>query len=182
MEKWKDIKGYEGRYTVSDLGRVKSFVVEKNSGRLLSAGKDQNGYMRVSLSNGKKSKTHKVHRLVLMAFIDNAENKPQVNHINGVKDDNKLSNLEWNTVSENMKHASDNNLVNCPAGWNKKIFSEEIIDKLGTMPDYKLAIIANTNKCTIARNRKKLGIESYAKQTGINGQYGNNGRIKKGGI
>jgi len=62
------------------------------------------------------------------------------------------------------------------AGWNKKKLSKEIIDKLGAMPDYKLAKIASVNKTTIARLRRKLGIESYAKRTGNNGQF-----TKKGG-
>jgi len=79
-----------------------------------------------------------------------------------------------------IKHFGRENLLNMNdgdnkpppmAGWNKKIFSQEIIDKMGTMPDYKLAKIADTNKTTIARNRKTLGIKSYAEQTGNNGHF-----------
>lgn len=68
--------------------------------------KDKDGYMSCSLSNGDGTKKkYRVHRLVAMAFIPNPENKPEVNHINSIRDDNRLENLEWSTRSENEKHA-----------------------------------------------------------------------------
>ncbi len=109
-EEWRDIPGYEGRYTVSNRGRVKSHL-QRKSGRLLP-GYDEQGYRVVSLSDSyNKSKYVGIHRLVALAFIPNPENKPSVNHIDGVKDNNDISNLEWVTPKENTRHAWDNHLA-----------------------------------------------------------------------
>lgn len=118
-EIWKDIAGYEGLYQVSNLGRVKSCqkVVKHPKGgektlkekfRVLA--KDLYGYEVVDLYKEGKGKMYKVHRLVAQMFLDNYYNKPQVNHINGIKTDNCVSNLEWSTNSENMKHAHSTGL------------------------------------------------------------------------
>ena len=107
-EIWKEIKGYDGHYFVSDLGRIKSF--KKNKAIILKACKNTDGYLHVRLSKDGKFKTFRVHRLVAIAFIKNNLKKETVNHINGIKDDNRLENLEWNTRSENMQHAVDTGL------------------------------------------------------------------------
>lgn len=93
------IKGYEGVYTISDTGEVfsvKNGIVLKTQPR--------NGYECVCLSLNGKRQYPNVHRLVAIAFIDNQDNKEQVNHIDGNKMNNNASNLEWCTHSENMKH------------------------------------------------------------------------------
>lgn len=107
-EIWKDIKGYEGLYQVSNLGRVRSFPrrgTHTNKIHILKPGINHKGYLQVGLVNKGKSHSYKVHRLVADAFIQNLNRKEQVNHINGVKTDNRVENLEWCTNKENMKHA-----------------------------------------------------------------------------
>ena len=101
-EYWKDIEGYEGLYQISNLGRVKSFY----SGKVLKAYKTRNGYLSIRLSKNGISHGFSIHRLVANAFIPNPENKPEVNHIDEDKTNNKVSNLEWNTRLENMRHGS----------------------------------------------------------------------------
>ena len=99
-EIWKDIKDYEGLYQVSNLGNVRNKRTEK-----VLIGGIKRGYREVIILKDTKRKYKLVHRLVAEAFIPNAENHPQVNHIDGNKLNNKVNNLEWCTRSENMKHA-----------------------------------------------------------------------------
>lgn len=104
-ELWKDIEGFEGHYQVSNLGRVMSLVT--NHGRPQRKLKPQyiRNYPYVNLSLKDKSYRKDVHRMVAIAFVPNPDNKPMVNHIDGVKLNNNASNLEWATCSENHKHA-----------------------------------------------------------------------------
>lgn len=110
-EIWKHVVGYEG-YEVSNLGRVRSLpkitrsvVPDRyNSTRILKQSPDGKGYMMVWLYKGKKRKTMKVHRLVANAFIPNPECKPQIDHINAVKTDNRVCNLRWCTEKENSNN------------------------------------------------------------------------------
>ena len=113
-ERWRDVAGYEGRYQVSDQGRVKSFKWNKE--RFLKPSMDKDGYLLVTLCAGGKRKTLKVHRLVCEAFHENPDNKPQVNHINEIKTDNRASNLEWCTCKQNVNHGSRNERVSKPVG------------------------------------------------------------------
>ena len=110
-EIWKDIKGYEGLYQVSNLGKVKRlrFInkhtnIEKETIKSQKIRKD--GYLEVVLYKDGKGKCIQVHRIVATAFIPNIENKPQVNHIDGNKKNNIVKNLEWVTRSENMRHSA----------------------------------------------------------------------------
>ena len=115
-EVWKDIKGYEGRYQVSNMGRVKSldrtFInkIERKQHqkeRILKPIQNNAGYLRVDLyDDSSKRKTFKVHRLVCQAFHENPENKPCVNHIDENKTNNVASNLEWCSYKENNNHGT----------------------------------------------------------------------------
>ena len=115
-EIWRDIPNYEGLYQVSNLGRIKSLPKIINNGRsygkimvsnekIMKPRYDKDGYLRIGITKNKKQKIICVHRLVAFAFIPNPQNKKQINHINGIKDDNKLENLEWVTNSENQLHS-----------------------------------------------------------------------------
>lgn len=109
MEEWKFIDGFTN-YMVSNLGRVKSLKVMKKlrKGSIKETILKQNiikGYHNVTLYRGDDRINARVNRLVAIAFIPNDENKLQVNHKKGIKSDNRASELEWNTCSENAQHA-----------------------------------------------------------------------------
>lgn len=111
-EEFRDIKGFEGRYQVSNLGRIKrlSHLVKvgktyRQLGEMIMKNVDsgKRGYYQVCLDR----KTRQIHRLVAEAFIDNPENKPVVNHIDYDRKNNNVNNLEWVTYKENSYHSKD---------------------------------------------------------------------------
>lgn len=120
-EIWKDIKGYEGLYKVSNHGRVRAMkktvktngVVRVLKEKILKFSICRLGYSKHVLYKGKGTrKEFKTHRLVAIAFIKNPKNKPCVNHKDGDKENNYFWNLEWCTRSENSIHAYENGLHN----------------------------------------------------------------------
>lgn len=106
VEEWKAISGYNGAYVASSMGRIKTTGNRYNGNKeqILSLRLDKDGYVIVNLYNKDGMKTKKVHRIVCDCFHENPENKKEVNHKKGIKTDNRSSQVEWATQSENMKH------------------------------------------------------------------------------
>lgn len=106
----KDIPGYEGLYAITEDGKVWSYP--KYCGCICHTGKwltpfgDKGGYIRIGLRNNNKKYTYRLHRLIALTYIPNPENKPEVNHKNRIKTDNRIENLEWSTRKENMEHVA----------------------------------------------------------------------------
>lgn len=123
-EVWKDIEGYEGLYQVSNMGRVRSLDRKSKSknkwnsynasikGRIRLCATSRMGYLRMRLCKDGVKQWYQLHQLVARAFIPNPDRKETVNHIDGNKKNNCVSNLEWATQAENNKHARDNHLNN----------------------------------------------------------------------
>ena len=165
-ETWKPVAGYEGLYEVSDLGRVRSldmFQFRSNGwvectfrvkGRVLKpyrTGKGE-GYQTVELHKNGKGTNKKVHRLVAEAFIPNPEFLPEVNHIDGDKNNNVVSNLEWASGKDNMRHAYNTGLH--PSGErvrNAKLTCEQV---KSIRQEYR-------------PNTRGLGVKSLAKKYGV---------------
>lgn len=160
IEIWKDVIGYEKLYQVSNMGRIKNLTKEK----ILKPYHCTKGYLQVKLFKDKKSKIIITHRLVGITFLPNPENKPQINHINGVKDDNRLNNLEWVTQSENILHAIETGLKISSKGTNhgmSKLTEKEVLEiRSKYIPKkyttYKLALEYNVSRTLICYiiNRK----------------------------
>jgi len=118
-EIWKSVKGYEGLYEVSNFGRMKSLSKKVRNGAnsycvrkeiILTGTISNKGYVKVILVKDGQKQQYSVHRIVMMMFVPNPNNMPQVNHLDTNKQNNAVSNLEWCDGSRNMKHACKNGL------------------------------------------------------------------------
>lgn len=132
---WKSVKDYEGLYEVSNTGKIKSVTRKRKfgkgyrifEGKELKLQNDKDGYKKISLHNNVKRKRFFVHRLVAIAFINNQEGKPVINHKDGNKQNNHVDNLEWVTNSENDIHAFKTGLrqPNC-GGTSKEVVQYDL--------------------------------------------------------
>ena len=166
VEIWKDIQGYEGLYRVSSFGNVMSVGNRDmpNGGlrpiKVLRLQEHRDGYLVARLYKDGKQKTHFVHRLVALAFLDNPNKKEQVNHKNGNKKENYVQNLEWNTRSENLSHAYNKRL-------NKQCSSVNVYEKSSGKSMFftslaKASIFMKKN-CAYVSARIKSGIMENSK-------------------
>lgn len=163
QEIWKDIEGTDGKYQVSNLGRVKS-IQGKREG-FIKPEINIGGYLTVHLRVNHKNLNRVVHRLMMKAFIPNPENKPFVNHKDGNKLNNSFENLEWCTASENRKHAYDTGLCKaCPPIGEKnaqgKLKTEDVLSirvllKYTNLRDKQIGEIFNVSQVTISQIHRR---------------------------
>lgn len=159
IEKWKDIKGYEGLYQVSNLGRVKSL----RKGLILKQSHTSTGYMKVELYKNKKRKGFKVHRLVAFAFIKLKEGKEIINHKDGNPLNNKSNNLEWCTQKENVQHAIKTGLTSVIHFEKTDLKNLYLKKNMGMKKIAKIKKVScNVIKRELNRNKIKLKTRSEA--------------------
>ena len=142
IDYWRPIQGYEGLYSISYYGQIRSHDMLVNSrwgakrlkkGRILKPIKDKNGYLQVYLCKNVRKKMAKAHRLVAQEFIPNPKNYLQMNHIDGIKSDNRVENLEWVTSKQNIIHAYKTGLNKPASGENHgrgraKLTKEKVLE------------------------------------------------------
>jgi hypothetical protein len=124
IEIWKPVPNYELTYEVSNLGRFR-IINYRNTGKskIMKTSNDKDGYQLIGFVKNGVQKLQRSHRIVCAAFLENTENKPLINHKNGIKNDNRVCNLEWCNQSENTIHALNTGLkvpiIGSNASWSK---------------------------------------------------------------
>lgn len=146
----KKIPNYEDNYEIDENGNIYSLPRNGtvNYKKKITTRINKFGYEQCVLMKNNKMKTHLVHRLVAICFVNNSNNYPQVNHINGIKSDNRAVNLEWCTISYNTKHAFDNNLGRFKesALRNLEIMNKNKYTKVILQKDDEMLIFNSTNE------------------------------------
>ena len=175
-EIWKDITGFNGYYSISNYGNVKrNFRITERSDKrriklkekMLRSAYNERGYLHIRLIKDNERKTYRINRLVAMEFVPNPNNYKEVNHIDGVKDNNYYKNLEWCTRSQNIQHAFKNGLLRT----NKKVVQLDLEgnvikfwDSMGQACKELGAKRPNITKCCKNRNRKTKGYKWMFKE------------------
>ncbi len=158
-EVFKDVLGFEEYFKVSNTGKVFS----KRTNKILKLHLNKQGYVTLSTKIGGRNGTShclRLHRIIAEVFIPNTENKPEVNHIDGIKNNNSISNLEWVTHSENTQHSYDIGLRKRDIGLNssRAIFNREDILRIreSKLTNIALAIEYNVVATTISRIKRRI--------------------------
>ena len=158
MEEWRPVVGYEGRYEVSNLGRVRRI-------KIIEPVKKKHGYMQVSLEDRNRvRKSFRLHRIVATAFIPNPDNKPQVNHKDENPENNQVDNLEWATAEENTNYGSRTARAAAKNGSKTPIvqIDPKTLEVIGEYPGQSTAAkvtgigVSCINAC-LRRKQKKAG-------------------------
>lgn len=155
IEEWKDIKGYEGLYQVSNLGRVKSLKrethmidgrVRTENEKILKPIKDKHGYYKVTLYNKNKTKQIKIHTLVISEFISERPENRVINHIDEDKSNNRLTNLEYITQKDNINHGSGNERrrINQPHSVRLKAIKDNMVIEFNSITDCAIELRLST--------------------------------------
>lgn len=162
-ERWKDVRGYEGTHQVSSLGQVRSLRRHGTPTRILRSSTDKRGYPRVTLRQKGQKSTHRIHRIVLIAFAGPCPHGLESAHLNGVPGDNRISNLVWTTHIENCRHRKIHGTQRCGDGtairgeknWNSVLRSKDVLKirrliKKGSLRFRKIAAIFGVCEGTIS--------------------------------
>lgn len=176
-EIWKDIEGFEGYYQVSNLGRVKRLarIMKNNLGKcqlkeiIKSPKKTKKGYLNLALTKDNKIVHTSIHRIVATAFIPKKENCNIVNHLNGIKDDNRVENLEWTNASGNVRHALNNNLI-IPRKGNEihfSVYNQQIVKIIRYLYDNSILSLSEIAKKLNQRRRNISTITNRESWVGV---------------
>ena len=177
-EIWEEVYGYESYYKVSNLGRIRSLIKGRKNGCILQQSSTKQGYKRIKLSNKIASKSYLVHRIVAIAFIPNPDNKETINHKDGNKQNNNISNLEWATQSENNKHAFKTGLKsftykNMIASTKGRKLSENQVENIRnkshdgySISDLsKMFFVSKSQICRIINKKSRIPIKQLKSET-----------------
>lgn len=161
----KPIEGYEGKYEVTSDGHVFALNYHREGIRKEVVGThDKDGYKQIGLRANGKRKYYRVHRLIAQAFLPNPDNLSQINHKNGVKDDNTLDNLEWVTPKQNIQHAWEN------LSWEKRdqkgsannnaVVTEDIVKQIwslkGTQTQKSIALLFGISEDVVSMIHRQV--------------------------
>lgn len=151
---FRPVPGYERLYSVSNKGDVLSH----RTGKLLAPKKNNSGYLRVTLCRGKDNhRTFGIHRLVAKAFIPNPTNKPTVNHINEVKTDNRVENLEWATNAEQNAHGTRTARAIAHTDWGKRTTKIDY-DAVAKRHDYQAQHMCGRKCVEVSKDGELIGV------------------------